>query len=182
MGRGDSNPPVPTVKRSGRPPSVVRTKPVRLQSCRRHGVVEFGLYGRKRPTWTCKKCVAEAVTRRHQKLRRILIEAAGGRCAVCGYKRCSFNLHFHHVDPSTKRLEMSTASGKSLAAYRAEARKCVLVCANCHGEIETGTISSPPAGARYGEEWRAVVASAPQIEETEPAEPHADQLTLLPPD
>ena len=30
------------------------------------------------------------------------------------------------------------ARGKSLAAFRAEARKCVLVCANCHGEIEAG--------------------------------------------
>jgi cytochrome c553 len=41
---------------------------------------------------------------------------------------------------------MTIASGKSLAAYRAEAKKCVLVCANCHGEIEAGLIPSPPAG------------------------------------
>lgn len=33
------------------------------------------------------------------------------------------------------------AGGKSLATYRAEAEKCVLVCANCHGEIESGLIS-----------------------------------------
>jgi hypothetical protein len=33
---------------------------------------------------------------------------------------------------------MSTATGKSLAAYREEAKKCKLVCANCHGEIEAG--------------------------------------------
>jgi hypothetical protein len=41
------------------------------------------------------------------------------------------------------------ASGKSLAAYRAEAAKCVLVCANCHGEIEAGLLASPPPGARH---------------------------------
>jgi cytochrome c553 len=41
------------------------------------------------------------------------------------------------------------ASGKSLQAYRDEAAKCVLVCANCHGEIESGLIASPPARARY---------------------------------
>jgi hypothetical protein len=131
-------------------------------------VVEFGLYGRKKPRWTCKRCIAEAVTRRHQKLRRILIEEAGGRCAVCGYDRCAFNLHFHHVDPADKALEMTTASGKSLGAYHAEARKCVLVCANCHGEIETGSIPSPPAGARYTA-VRDVGAA------------DAAQLTLLPP-
>jgi hypothetical protein len=55
------------------------------------------------------------------------------------------NLHFHHVDPSTKSFNMTMASGKSEAAYLAEARKCVLVCANCHGEIEAGLVPSPPA-------------------------------------
>jgi hypothetical protein len=40
---------------------------------------------------------------------------------------------------------MSVARGKSEGAYRAEMRKCVLVCANCHGEIEAGVIESPPA-------------------------------------
>ena len=44
---------------------------------------------------------------------------------------------------------MTMGSGKSLAAYSAEAQKCVLVCANCHGEIESGTIESPSAGATY---------------------------------
>ncbi|TMM05858.1 MAG: hypothetical protein E6G10_01630 [Actinobacteria bacterium] len=54
------------------------------------------------------------------------------------------NLQFHHVDPATKSFRMSTASGKSLASYREETKKCVLVCANCHGEIEAGLIESPP--------------------------------------
>ena len=43
---------------------------------------------------------------------------------------------------------MSVASGKGLAKLRAEAKKCVLVCANCHGEIESGRIESPPAGTK----------------------------------
>ena len=41
------------------------------------------------------------------------------------------------------------AIGRSLAAIRVEMKKCVLVCANCHGEIESGLIESPPAGATY---------------------------------
>lgn len=80
----------------------------------------------------------------------MLVEEAGGRCAVCGYDRCQSNLHFHHVDPATKSSALNMSRGKSLAAYRAEARKCVLVCANCHGEIESGLIPSPPPGAVYG--------------------------------
>jgi hypothetical protein len=59
------------------------------------------------------------------------------------------NLHFHHVDPTTKSFTMSVASGKGLGKLREEAKKCVLVCANCHGEIESGVIPSPPAGATY---------------------------------
>ena len=43
----------------------------------------------------------------------------------------------------------SVASGKGLAKLRAEAKKCVLVCANCHGEIESGVIPSPPPGATF---------------------------------
>jgi cytochrome c553 len=68
---------------------------------------------------------------------------------VCGYDRCIINLHFHHVDPSTKELLLSAQIGQSLATLQKEAKKCVLVCANCHGEIETGMIESPPAGARF---------------------------------
>jgi len=84
------------------------------------------------------------VTRRLQKVKRVLVEEAGGCCAVCGYDRCIVSLHFHHVDPATKSFAISVASGKAIAAYREEAKKCALVCANCHGEIEAGLIESPP--------------------------------------
>jgi hypothetical protein len=67
---------------------------------------------------------------------------------VCGYARTINNLCFHHVDRSTKSFGITMGNGRSLAAYREEARKCVLVCANCHGEIEAGIMPSPPAGTR----------------------------------
>jgi hypothetical protein len=141
--------PVPWVKQAGRPPQTTSTS--ELRDCRRHGTVEFHRYraGRGKYRWRCKRCIGEHVTRRHQKLRRILVDEAGGCCAVCGYQRCIINLHFHHIDPSTKAFSMSMARGKSIASYRAEAEKCVLVCANCHGEIEAGQIPSPPAQARF---------------------------------
>jgi hypothetical protein len=82
-------------------------------------------------------------------VKRILVEEAGGCCAVCGYERCMVNLHFHHVDPATKSFGLSVSFGKGLEKLRAEAKKCVLVCANCHGEIESGVIASPPVGSKY---------------------------------
>jgi hypothetical protein len=70
---------------------------------------------------------------------------------VCGYARCIINLHFHHVDPRKKSFGLSMQTTKSLAAYREEMKKCVLVCANCHGEIEAGLVVSPPAGATFAD-------------------------------
>jgi hypothetical protein len=141
-------PPTPLLKRRGRPPAVDGTGEPRV--CPRHGLVTFHLcsQGKRGYRWRCKRCAGEAVTRRLQKVKRILVEEAGGCCAVCGYDRCIVNLHFHHVDPETKSFTMSVASGKGLPKLRAEATKCVLVCANCHGEIETGLIESPPAGTK----------------------------------
>jgi hypothetical protein len=107
------------------------------------------VYRRYGTRWRCRRCVGEAVTKRHRAMRATLVAEAGGRCAICGYDRCVWNLHFHHVDPASKELEMTMASGKGIDRYRAEARKCVLLCANCHGEVEAGLVSSPPPGARY---------------------------------
>jgi len=117
-------------------------------------MTEFAAYSSGRdgaPRWRCKRCVGEAVTRRKQEVRRTLVEEAGGCCAICGYDACILNLHFHHVEPSEKSFALSSATTKSLAAYRAELTKCVLVCANCHGEIEAGLRVSPPPGAQFGD-------------------------------
>jgi len=140
-------PHLPQVVRSGRPPASDSTAFERV--CRVHGLTKFHRYGDGRVR--CKRCVGEAVTRRHQRVKRTLVEEAGGCCAVCGYDRTVINLHFHHVDPATKSFSITMGRGKSIAAYRAEALKCVLVCANCHGEIEARLIPSPPPGARFSD-------------------------------
>jgi hypothetical protein len=138
----------PLLSRAGRPPVVSSTAV--LRECRRHGVIEFHRYRNGNGfVYRCKRCVGEAVTRRHRRIRATLVTEAGGRCAVCGYDRCQLNLHFHHVDPATKSFSMNMGVGRSLAAFREEAKKCVLVCANCHGEIEAGEIPSPPARSVY---------------------------------
>src|SRR5919199_867653 len=148
----DNAAPIPLVFRRGRPPEA--TSSAELRRCARHGLVAFHRYsaGPGRFRWRCKRCVGEAVTRRHQRVKRLLVEESGGRCAICGYDRCVVSLHFHHVDPSEKSFSITVARGKSISAYRLEATKCVLVCANCHGEIEMGLIPCPPAGARYAPE------------------------------
>ncbi len=53
-------------------------------------------------------------------------------------------LHFHHLEPSQKRHEIN-AKGVAIALdkLRVEARKCVLLCSNCHAEVEDGMASIP---------------------------------------
>ena len=142
-------PPKPLVKNRGRPPSP--DTPSEIHHCQRHGWIEHHNHARSGGgrRWRCKRCVGEAVTRRKQKVKRILVEEAGGCCAVCGYDRTVVNLHFHHVIPSEKAFRLSMGTGRSLDAFREEAKKCVLVCANCHGEIEAELIPSPPPRATY---------------------------------
>jgi hypothetical protein len=114
--------------------------------CKKHGRMVHYLLVEK-PTgycrWRCRRCSGEAVLKRKQFVRRVLLIEAGDRCQSCGYDRLRANLHFHHVDPSTKKFGLTSGNGKSLARFREEARKCVLVCANCHGEIEGGLRRCP---------------------------------------
>lgn len=64
----------------------------------------------------------------------------GGECKVCGYDKCMRALEFHHTDPSQKDTEVSEnrISTKRMAE---EAKKCILLCANCHREVHDGLIT-----------------------------------------
>ena len=66
------------------------------------------------------------------------MDEAGVSCALCGYDRCIRALHFHHVDPSTKSFTVSHGGvTASIARARGEAAKCILLCSNCHAEVES---------------------------------------------
>ena len=89
----------------------------------------------------------DAVDRRRREIKRILVEEAGGACVLCGYTGPPRALHFHHMDPATKSFAVAGAGiTRSLASSRAEAAKCVLLCATCHAEVEEGVkwLGLPP--------------------------------------
>ena len=110
--------------------------------CGRHGQTEFVLEGRG--SYRCGRCRAEAVARRRRVVKRILVEEAGGSCAICGYSRCQQALQFHHVDPATKSFHLGhSGHSRSLVRSREEAQKCVLLCATCHAEVEAGITEMP---------------------------------------
>lgn len=110
--------------------------------CRVHGETEF--VERPDGSMRCKRCRSQAVSRRRRKVKAILIAEAGGACILCGYSRSVRALEFHHLDPGAKRFGLSSQGlARSLETMRVEARKCVLLCSNCHAEVEDGLVSVP---------------------------------------
>lgn len=118
-----------------------------MSTCPAHGRTEFVV--RRDGYRSCCACRADAVTQRRRRVKRILIDEAGGACVVCGYCEAPAALHFHHLSPAEKRFPIGGRGlGRSLAALRAEAAKCVLLCANCHAEVESGYTDLPATMTR----------------------------------
>ena len=99
------------------------------------------------PRWYSLKAGAKEKQRhcnRHRKIRKwITLRVDRFKlfkgCFHCGYKDNPVALQFHHVDPSTKVENVSTIRRSSWSQWKkikAEIRKCVVLCANCHS-VET---------------------------------------------
>lgn len=119
-------------------------RPATVQGrCRVHGqttLVRSGSSGHYR----CGLCRSDRVKDRRRRIKAILVGEAGGCCVLCGYGRCVSALHFHHLDPEAKEFHLALGGmTRSLQRSRGEAAKCVLLCANCHAEVEAGVTSVP---------------------------------------
>lgn len=80
----------------------------------------------------CKGCHHTALKRKRTKKKAV--EYKGGKCQECGYNKCLRSLTFHHLDPSKKEAAISSLFHKSWDYVHKELEKCILLCANCHGE------------------------------------------------
>jgi transposase-like protein len=113
----------------------------KIMECPRHGLTEFWL--ESRGIYRCLRCRSEAVSRRRRKLKEILVREAGGRCGICGYDRWVGALQFHHRDGQKKEFGLADRGlTRSLDVVRREAAKCILLCANCHSEVEAGIVKT----------------------------------------
>jgi transposase-like protein len=112
-------------------------RPALVRECRNHG---WTTWVRSAPgRYRCRQCRMEAVSARRRRVKEILVREAGGACRLCGYSRYAGALQFHHVDPTEKAFALSSRGlARSLAKARVEVMKCVLLCANCHEEVESG--------------------------------------------
>jgi 5-methylcytosine-specific restriction endonuclease McrA len=107
------------------------------KECKHHGETEFILEGRN--AYRCKKCRSQSVSRRRQKVKAKLVEKAGGKCKICNYNKCVYALEFHHINPLEKSFGISLSGvTRSFKKMLNETQKCVLLCSNCHREVEAG--------------------------------------------
>jgi transposase len=118
------------------------------RTCATHGRTLFVRYG-SGDSYRCLACRKDRVVRRRRRVKEILVVEAGGSCVTCGYDRYAGALQFHHLDPATKSFGLGLRGvAHSLARCREEAAKCVLLCANCHAEVEAGVAELPYVPAR----------------------------------
>ncbi len=78
---------------------------------------------------------SEVVMRAHRRKKEHAVKVFGGKCCICGYNKCINALEFHHTgekkaSPSYVIMRWSWQRAKK------ELEKCILVCSNCHREIE----------------------------------------------
>jgi len=69
-----------------------------------------------------------------------MIQLKVNGCAICGYDKCMGGLEFHHVNSEDKNagigVMMLGLCGYLTEEVVDELNKCILLCANCHAEIE----------------------------------------------
>ncbi len=110
-----------------------------IKNCRVHGNVKH--FPRLDGSFRCGKCASKWVIDHRRKKKEKLIEMFGGKCVVCGYRKYAGALDFHHTDPKTKTFALSVKGlSYSWDSILQEAKKCILVCKNCHTEIEAKVI------------------------------------------
>jgi len=91
-----------------------------------------------------RETLIRAVAKRRRTLKVMAIEYKGGKCILCGYSKCEGALELHHLDPTKKSFSISQKGyTRSWQKVKEEIDKCVLLCANCHREINAGITQLP---------------------------------------
>lgn len=115
-----------------------------LKECRIHGLCKHIIesQGRgKTKRVRCYLCNYKRQLRSNVKAKEFLVKELGGKCKLCGYNKYLGALEFHHLDPTIKMFDVGKGLRKfSLSKCLEEIRTCVLLCSNCHKEVEGGIV------------------------------------------
>ena len=67
----------------------------------------------------------------YRKNKETVLMALGNKCARCG---CKHNLQIDHIDPRTKKFDITQKLSSKLGPLWEEIHKCQLLCGSCHRE------------------------------------------------
>lgn len=91
-----------------------------------------------------RETLIKAVAKRRKKVKQLAVEYKGGKCQLCGYSKCVGALELHHINPAEKSFGIGDKGyTRSWDTVRNEIDKCILLCANCHREVESGITQLP---------------------------------------
>ncbi|MDO8435975.1 MAG: HNH endonuclease signature motif containing protein [bacterium] len=102
-----------------------------------------------------------AVAKRRRKIKTLAIEYRGGQCQICGYNKYQGALDLHHINGKKEFGIADKGYTRSWKKIKAELDKCILVCANCHREIEGGITQ---LSREIGIEKRGEIGETPLFE------------------
>lgn len=111
-------------------------------------------YGRKTfctPCWSKRETVKFAPVRRQRRtmLKYAAVQAKGGCCQKCGYRKNLAALQFHHPNRAHKHekwhllFRQVAHSSKHIKTLAAQLDCCELLCANCHAEVHNPDTAMP---------------------------------------
>lgn len=142
------------------PFGVHNTRNLECQERKSRVCQECGVEMRRRESgkkcWTC--------TNKHQRQKKIaLIQGmVGTACWECGYDKCWSALDFHHVDPSSKKFNITTRELQyRWDVVRKEVVKCVLLCCRCHRELHAGLLNTDALYSKFLRRYPATQTDTP---------------------
>lgn len=95
-----------------------------------YGCEEYGPKKPKRNYETHRRTYIEYSKKRH-KAGQTYINSKKTPCEHCGSIE---DIHFHHVDKSTKIYNVTRMTTHTYKAIQAEIDKCICLCASCHAK------------------------------------------------
>lgn len=114
-----------------------------IKNCKHHGDTIFKKCKRSRGEhYECVACNTKRRTNFRLARKQYLVDLFGGACQCCGYNKCIQVFDFHHLYRELKKFGINNAlkNSVSLDKILEELKNCIMVCANCHREIEAGLI------------------------------------------
>lgn len=83
-----------------------------------------------------KKSSSQAVVDYRRRIKIALVQSCGGKCGICNLAFPNYVFEFHHINPKDKKFSLSAGPTIGKDKIANEAKKCIMVCANCHRLIE----------------------------------------------